>query len=167
MELSESKGNAEADNPIDRLEALLGDNEWAYERPSEDELSVVVQGHWCSHHISYTWHEQLEALHLSCTFDVKVAKDKRQEVAMLLTLINEQLWCGHFDMWSDDGMLVFRQGILLHGGAELTREQTQAAVELPIDASERYYPAFQFVLWGNKTATEAMAAAMFDTQGQA
>ncbi len=85
---------------------------------------------------------------------------------MLLTLINEQLWCGHFDMWSDDGMLIFRHGQLLHGGAEMTLEQAHALFELPIDAAERYYPAFQFVLWGDKSAADAMTSAMLDNHGR-
>ena len=35
-----------------------------------------------------------------------------------------------------------------------------------IHACERYYPAFQFVVWAGKTAAEAMSAAMFDTAGR-
>ena len=36
-----------------------------------------------------------------------------------------------------------------------------------IHACERYYPAFQFVVWAGKSASEAMSAAMFDTEGEA
>jgi hypothetical protein len=36
-----------------------------------------------------------------------------------------------------------------------------------IHACERYYPAFQFVVWAGKSASEAMSAAMFDTAGEA
>jgi len=36
-----------------------------------------------------------------------------------------------------------------------------------IHACERYYPAFQFVVWAGKNAPEAMSAAMFDTEGEA
>ena len=32
---------------------------------------------------------------------------------------------------------------------------------------ERYYPAFQFVLWGGKSPEEAIAASILDTQGEA
>jgi hypothetical protein len=167
MELTETIRSDESDNPLDVLEALLADNDWAFDRAADDELTVIVQGHWCTHHVSFTWHEQLEAMHLACTFDVKVPREKRAEIAMLLTLINEQLWCGHFDMWSDDGMLIFRHGMLLHGGVDLTREQAHALFELPIDACERYYPAFQFVLWGGKSAADAMVSTMLDTAGQA
>jgi hypothetical protein len=40
-------------------------------------------------------------------------------------------------------------------------------VESAIDECERFYPVFQFVLWGGKTPAEAMAAAMTETQGEA
>jgi hypothetical protein len=36
-----------------------------------------------------------------------------------------------------------------------------------LDACERYYQAFQFVLWAGKSATEALDAVMFETSGQA
>jgi hypothetical protein len=40
-------------------------------------------------------------------------------------------------------------------------------MQLSVEACEHYYPAFQFVLWGNKTAREAMAAAVLEVAGQA
>ena len=36
-----------------------------------------------------------------------------------------------------------------------------------IHACERYYPAFNFVVWAGKSPQEAMAAAMFDVEGEA
>jgi hypothetical protein len=36
-----------------------------------------------------------------------------------------------------------------------------------LHACERYYPAFQFVVWAGKSAHEAMSAAMFETEGEA
>lgn len=167
MELSEQLSTVEANHPLDTLEAVLSDNDWVFERVDEDELSIAVQGHWCSYHLSYTWHPPLEALHLSCSFDLKVRKESRQEITMLLALINEQLWAGHFDMWSEDGMILFRHGVMLQGDAGLTLEQAEALLQVPVDACERYFPAFQFVLWAGKSAVEAMAASMFETVGRA
>jgi hypothetical protein len=36
-----------------------------------------------------------------------------------------------------------------------------------VDTCERYFPAFQFVLWAGKSAREALDAAMFETSGEA
>jgi hypothetical protein len=32
---------------------------------------------------------------------------------------------------------------------------------------ERFFPAFQFVVWGGKEPNEALAAAMIDVEGEA
>jgi hypothetical protein len=36
-----------------------------------------------------------------------------------------------------------------------------------LDACERYYPAYQFVVWAGNSAREALDAAVFETAGEA
>ena len=38
---------------------------------------------------------------------------------------------------------------------------------MAVTSCERFYQAFQFVLWAGKSAREALDAAMFETSGQA
>jgi hypothetical protein len=40
-------------------------------------------------------------------------------------------------------------------------------VDIAITECERFFPAFQFLLWGGKSATEALQAAMLETVGEA
>ena len=40
-------------------------------------------------------------------------------------------------------------------------------VDIAITECERFFPAFQFVLWGGKTPQEALAAAMLECVGEA
>lgn len=167
MSLLEPEISFEAYNPIDLFEVLASDFEWAFQRTCDDELSLNMGGTWCDYHISITWHPDLEAIHLSCVFDVKVAQDKIEQVHSVLALVNERQWLGHFDLWSEDRVLVFRTGLPLQGHAEATREQGETLLQIAIDACERYYPAFQFVLWAGKTAEEAISASMFETAGTA
>lgn len=156
-----------AENPLDLIENLVEAETWAYERSADDELNVSASGSWCDYHITLNWREELESLHLACAFDLKVPDTKRAEIYMLLGLLNEQQWIGHFDLWSDEGLLLFRHGMLLQGGAAATPEQCETLLKLCVETCERYYPAFQFVLWAGKTAQEAIAACMFDTEGRA
>ena len=85
-------------------------------------------------------------------------------------LVNEQLWLGHFELWSSSGILLYRQATLVDRDDEdaaLSLEAAQLLVETAIDECERFYPVFQFVLWGGKSPREAIAAALIDTQGEA
>ena len=110
---------------------------------------------------------EIEALHLACAFDMKIPQARRNEVQRLIAAINEQLWVGHFDIWTHTGMIMSRQALVLPGGLTASTAQCETMLVGAIHACERYYPAFQFVVWAGKTAAEAMSAAMFDTQGEA
>jgi hypothetical protein len=49
----------------------------------------------------------------------------------------------------------------------VTVEQLEDLMEAALCECERYYPAFQFVIWGGKKPEEAMQAAMLETVGEA
>src|SRR4051812_12095960 len=154
-------------NPLAVVEDIAADNNWAFERSGEDEVTIVSKGDWTDYQLSFTWMGEIEALHLACAFDMKIPTARRGEVQRLIAAINEQLWVGHFDIWTHTGMIMYRQALVLPGGLTASTAQCETMLVGAIHACERYYPAFQFVVWAGKTAAEAMSAAMFDTQGEA
>ena len=81
--------------------------------------------------------------------------------------MNEQMWLGHFDIWSNGGVLLYRNGTMLGDDGMLSLDQAQALVEIAVEECDRFYPAFQFVLWGGRTPAEALEAAMVDAAGEA
>ena len=85
----------------------------------------------------------------------------------ILTLINERLWVGLFDHWVTEGIVMFRHALVLAGGTEASGKQCEALLGTALDSCERYFTAFQFVVWAGKTAREALDAAMFETSGEA
>ena len=154
-------------NPLDVVERIASGNDWSFERAGYDEITMLVGGRWSDYQISFTWMTNIEALHLACAFDLKVPERRRSEVQQLISLINEQLWIGHFDLWMQDGMVMFRHALVLAGGGEATGEQCQALLGTALEACEGYFPAFQFVVWAGKCAREALDAALFETSGEA
>ena len=154
-------------NPVDVIEHLAAVKEWSFDRACDDEIAISITGRWTDYHLSLTWMDELEALHLACAFDCRVPDRRRAEVLQLIAHVNEQLWLGHFDMWVRDGVIMFRHGLILAGGVEASGRQCEVLLEAALDACERYYPSFQFVVWAGKTAREAMDAALFDTAGEA
>jgi hypothetical protein len=153
-------------NPVDMVEHIATIHDWTFERSAPDELTLTVSGSWCDYHISLTWRDDLEALHLACAFDFRVPKLRLAEVYKLMALINEQLWLGHFDLWKEDGMLLYRHG-LLFAGADTHVGQCEGLLKAALEACERYYQSFQFVVWAGKSPEDALAASLFETQGHA
>ena len=154
-------------HPLAVIEDIAANNNWAIERSGDDEVTIVSRGEWTDYQLSFTWMSEIEALHLACAFDMKIPVARRAEVQRLIGSINEQLWVGHFDIWTHSGMIMHRQALVLPGGAMASAAQCEVMLGGAVHACERYYPAFQFVVWAGKTAAEAMSAAMFDTEGEA
>ena len=156
-----------SEHPLDVVERLAALRDWIFDRAETDEMCVTVSGRWTEYHVAFTWIEDVEALHVACAFDLKVPERRRTDVLNLVSLINEQLWVGHFDLWSTEKVVMFRHALLLAGGAEPTHGQCEVLLKAAVDACERYFQAFQFVIWAGKSAREALDSVLFETQGEA
>ncbi len=154
-------------NPLDLVEQFATANDWAFDRRSDDELAAEVPGRWCNYSLYFAWREDMGAMHFTCAFDMKVPDLKRQLIFELLGLVNEKLWLGHFGLWEDEAVPMFRHTSLLRGTPGAVPEQVEDLVDIAVSECERFYPAFQFVIWGGKSPREAMEASMLETQGEA
>ena len=154
-------------NPVDMIEYVAANNDWSFERSGDDEIAMTVEGKWADYHVSFSWMEEFEALHLGCAFDVKVPEQRVNEVTKLLAAINGQVLMGHFDLWRQEDVIIFRQSLLLAGGAEPTNRQVEVLLASALDTCAAYYQAFQFVIWSGMEANRAMEAVLFETVGEA
>ena len=154
-------------NPLDVVERMASANHWPFERSAESEIALVVTGKGTNYQISFSWMEDIEVLHIACAFEMKVPQLRLSEVQRLIAGINEQLWIGHFDVWTQNGVVMFRHALVLTGGVAASGRQCEAVLGTALDSCERYFPAFQFVIWAGKSAREAMDSAMFETSGEA
>jgi hypothetical protein len=154
-------------NPIDLVEEIVQANEWAHDRATDEEMVVEIAGRWCDYRLLFVWQREISALHFTCAFEMKVPKARRAAVFELLAVVNERLWLGHFDLTADAQSPAFRQGVLLRGASGASVEQIEDLVDIAVSECERFYPAFQLVVWGGKPPEEAIAAAMIDPVGEA
>jgi hypothetical protein len=115
----------------------------------------------------FVWRVDLNALYFSCAFDTKVLPEKRYEMNNLLALANENLWFGHFEVCSGDEAPMFRHTILTRGMRGLAVEQLEDLMDIAVGECDRFFPAFQFVLWGGRSAQDALDSAMLETVGEA
>ena len=154
-------------NPLDVMEQVVAANDWVFDRRTDSEMAAEAPGKWCDYGLYFSWSREISAMHFTCAFDLKVPEKQRTALYELLALANERLWIGHFGMDTDDGMPLFRHSVLLRGASAASAESLEDMVDIAITECERFYPAFQFVLWGGKTPAEALAAAMLECAGEA
>ncbi len=155
-------------DPMDMIEAIVGsDDRFSVARADDGDVQFCFQGVWTEAAGYFSLRDELPAVLYTLGFDLMAAPDRRTDAMRLAAMINENLWLGHFDVWSDDGSIVFRHSLPMIGRDELSAGEVQALLAAGLDAAERFYPAFKFVIEQGHSPEEAVAAAMFETAGEA
>lgn len=157
-----------AGEPMGVVEAVLADDDrFVYERTEDGDVQFGFRGAWCEAVGWFSWREELPALLFTLSFGISVTEDRQRDVAELIALINENLWLGHFDLWSEDGSVMFRHGLPMVNRPELAAGEVQAMLAAALDAADRFYPAFDILLKSDRSPRDAARAAVFETVGEA
>jgi hypothetical protein len=170
MRLDDYEDARDATAPIDMLEHYFQAHGWTSERLGEDEILATVQGSWTQYELRGVWRPEDHVLQFLALPDIRVPADKRQAIYETIGLINEQLWLGHFELWAASGLALYRNATLIETDGDepsLGLDRAETLIETAIDECERFYPVFQFVLWGDKSPADAIAAALIETRGEA
>ena len=62
---------------------------------------------------------------------------------------------------------MFRNAMSLPHGERPTMAQAASMIDAAMEAADRFYPAFDFLIQGARSPQEALAACMFETVGEA
>ena len=154
-------------DPIDIIEDVVLSNGWEYERDDNKNIHVQVGGSWCDYQLSYGLNDKENIIYISCALDIKVNKKNSNEIYKLLSEINQKLALGHFEVWLEDGWPIFRHSILISNKTSLCKAQIEEVSLIALEECERFYPAFQFLLWDNKNANDSLDSLMLYTLGEA
>ncbi len=154
-------------HPLDLVEEIFVANDWSFERAVADELVADIGGRWADYSLMFGWRDDLAMLQFACACDLRINLDRRGAFYEMLSLVNDQMPLGHFTIDPTSNLLVFRHSSLMRGQSGPTIEQLEDMVELALAECDRFYPAFQYMIWGGKSASDAVAAALLEPVGRA
>jgi hypothetical protein len=167
MSLSEDFLDSDDLHPIDIVETLAESNDWEFDRVTDDQIAMAVEGQWRTYSLTLAWSPQDETLRLICTFEMEPPSTRMGELYEVLNRCNDMVWTGAFTYWAEQKLMVWRYGLLLAGGQVAGPEQIDRLIAGAVMAAERFYPAFQLVSWADKTPSEAMKVAIAEAYGRA
>jgi len=154
-------------NPIDIVEDVIHGKKWSFSRSDDYELVAEIASQWCQYRLYFTWSEQIRAISFTVTFDIKFPQSKYESAHELLALINEKLWIGHFDITKKNGISAYRHTVLSLPENEMLQHQLEDLVDIAIYECEKYYPAFQLILFENCRIEDALKLCAIDVIGTA
>jgi hypothetical protein len=154
-------------DPLEAIEIVAESLEIEAERVDAEELHLAVPGAWRDAGVWFTWRPEVSTLQMGAPLDLKAPAGRLADAARLVAMVNERLWIGHFDLWAEDNAIVFRNAIVLPESGALDKTQAQYLIRGACEAIDRFFPAFNFLIWGGKTPEEALEASLFETVGSA
>ncbi|SOH94171.1 hypothetical protein SAMN06273572_103200 [Monaibacterium marinum] len=167
MDTLEHYLTSEDADPIDIVETLAAHKAWEFDRITDNQIAMEIEGAWHTYSLSLAWSAHDETLRLVCTFDLDVDATRREQVLELIDGANDRIWLGNFTTWSEQGLIVFRYGLNLAGGASASGTQINDMIATAVGACEQYYPAFQLCLEDGACAQQALGIAMSQAYGRA
>ena len=105
---------ADLEDPLDVVERVLVHEKCEYDRSDDGDVCFMLPCTWRDYDAWFCWKPEFESLHLNIAFDMRAPQARAADVSRLVSMINEKLWLGHFDIWSEDGAIVFRAGAPFH-----------------------------------------------------
>ena len=154
-------------DPLDVVEHVLSAENLTFDRTEDGDLAFSLTGDWRDYELWFAWRPEADCLQLCLSVDRKADEGQRAAAHELINLVNQRVWLGHFEVWADDGEVIFRHALCLPDGERPTLAQTASMIDAAMEAADRFYPAFDFLFAGAKSPKEAMAACMFETVGNA
>jgi hypothetical protein len=167
MSLSEDFLSSEDLHPIDIVETLAETHDWDFDRVTDDQIAMAVEGQWRTYSITLAWSGYDETLRLICTFEMDPPEDKIPALYETLNRVNDMVWTGGFTYWREQKLMVWRYGLMLSGGQIAGPEQIDRMIGQAVMSAERFYPAFQLVAWGDDSPEKAMNVAIAEAYGRA
>ncbi len=154
-------------HPIDIVEHIAEHHDWDFDRVADDQIAMAVEAQWRTYSITLAWSPQDETLRLICTFDMDPPKERLPHLYETLNATNDLCWAGAFSFWEAQKLMVWRYGLVLAGEQSASAEQIDTMIRAAVLSAERFYPAFQLVVWGNEAPEAAMEVAMAEAYGRA
>ena len=152
------------DDPLENVELAASIQNWTFDR-TDNEVSIIANGKHNNYQLSVSLQNDSNGLNVICGFDLRFNKKNKFQILKLVSSINAQLWLGHFDVWDNEGLIVYRNSSILEKSPNLKTIET--LLNDAVSSIDLYFPAFQYILWAGKDSEEALQTVLFETRGEA
>lgn len=154
-------------HPIDLVSRFVTQHDWYVRQSARNALLADIPGEWSHYQLSVTWQDDAEALVVVCHLDLPHSDDSREALLQVSSLLNQELWLGHFVFDAQADRLSLRHTLPLRGAGGATPEQIEDVVDVILGESELAYPVLYQVAVGEMATVDAAKLSLIAHQGEA
>jgi hypothetical protein len=153
-------------HPIDELEDLALSQDLPYLRYSKDEIMIRYPDSWENFQSFWTWDKDMDTLDVVASSLLKFEVNQLPAMYELLSHINNQMWIGHFDL-TDEGSPTYRHTLMVRDLQGSLAGVIEDMFAITSAEYQRFFPAFHYLVKGDKSPREALGLALIETEGEA
>ena len=153
--------------PLELVMQFVNQQDWFLHRTKVNELIADVPGRWGQHQLRVEWLESEETLDVSCNLDISFDNIQLSEVTTLTSLLNQNLWLGHFVACERTNSIKIRHKLMLRGAGGASPEQIEDVIEIVLGEAEQAFPTIYQVLNGPYAARDIVNFGMTQSHGHA
>tara|TARA_X000000950_G_scaffold272651_1_gene355447 strand:- start:3730 stop:4233 length:504 start_codon:yes stop_codon:yes gene_type:complete len=154
-------------NPIDEIEEIIAAYNLNFFRNDKNEISILFEGLWSIYELKFNWSKNNGLIKINNDLNIKIPKKSLVGIYKLLSLINEQTLLGFFGYSSRRSCLFFRHNVSIKGVKFLATEQIEDFIDSIVQECDKFYPAFQTLIYKNEKPQQSINNAIFETIGEA
>ena len=154
-----------AANPLDLVEDALTHQDWTFDRPNPQQLTLNISGRYGAYSLNFFWQEDLHAMQILCAIDMTVPEPQQGLAARALMTLNARLPVGHFTL--QDAVPCYRYTVLLRNASQFAAsEYFEDMVDVAIGECDRAYAIFDIIINSNEWSP-MLDLAIAETAGEA
>ncbi len=157
----------EISNPLDGVEDVLTNQNWAFTRANRDELFVEVKGRHGIYNMMFAWDEEFGALQFCCEYDLQLHDLHINKAYRTIAHINRSLWLGHFDLSEETMKPSFRHTQLFRGMTQTSgADHLHDLMQIAVDECDRHYQTLLMLSHSDAGDEASLSLAMMTVAGR-
>ena len=154
-------------NPLELVAQFACQQDWLLNRTNINRLIADVPGRWGQHQLCAEWFETEETLDVSYNLDITFDNIHLSEVTTLTSLLNQELWLGHFLACERTNNIKIKHKLILRGAGGPSPEQIEDIIEILLGEAEQAFPTIYQVLNGPYAARDVVPFGIIQSHGHA
>ena len=146
-------------NPVFFFRSIAKKKNWEIVAEENDSTAFYAEGIWRQYLCWFQWIEADQQLRITCEYDLKLPKNRRNSLYRTLNLANEKCEEGFFTYCDQQNIIVFHSKFKGLDALEISSLRSQEIIEDITNIMDELYPVFQLISWGKESPDMAMRLA--------
>ena len=140
---------------------------WDVRRVGWNRAVLYAEGQWQVYSLSVSWLPDEEELRLECEIKIKLRNGRETEFLKALNRANCMNWSGAFYYAGEQSRVSYRRCNALSECSDDSISRVAEMIDSAVENCDNFFPMFQLVNLGRKTANDSMGVLFMETCGSA